>query len=54
MDMNKVVKIVGVGATVIGAVASVASSWATNKQTDDKIAEQVTKAVAEALKKETN
>ena len=50
---GKVIKAIGIGASVIGAVASVAGSWATKKETDDKIAEQVTKAVAEALTKES-
>lgn len=43
---NKTVKIIGVAASVIGAVATLASNWAGEKQTDAKIAEKV----AEALK----
>lgn len=48
-----VIKVVGVAATVIGAAATVAGNWASKKETDAKIAEQVTKAVSEALKKES-
>ena len=49
---TKLIKGIGIAASVIGAVATVAGNWATNKETDNKIAENVTKAVAEALKKE--
>ena len=48
-----VIKVIGVAASVVGAVATVAGNWATNKQADEKIAKEVTKAVAEALKKES-
>lgn len=48
-----VIKIIGVAASIVGAAASVAGNWATAKQTDEKIAEKVTKAVSEALKKES-
>lgn len=46
---SKFIKIIGVGATVIGAAASVIGSLATKKETDNKIAEECAKAVAEAL-----
>lgn len=46
---NKLIKIIGVGATLVGAAASVVGSLATKKETDAKIAEQVAQAVAEAM-----
>ena len=46
---SKFIKIIGVGATLIGAAASVVGSFATKKETDHKIAEECAKAVAEAL-----
>lgn len=49
---SKLIKFIGVGATLIGAAASVVGSLATKKETDNKIAEECAKAVAEALKKE--
>lgn len=45
----KLIKVIGVAASVIGAVASVAGNLATEKMTEVKIAEKV----AEALKKES-
>ena len=48
---SKVIKIIGVVASIGGAVATVAGNWATKKETDDKIAEKVMEAVAEALEK---
>lgn len=48
---SKAIKVIGMVATIGGALASVAGSWASKKETDDKIAEQVTKAVTEALGK---
>ena len=48
---NKLVKVIGMGATIIGAVATVAGSWASKKETDDKISEKVAEAVAEAIGK---
>ena len=50
---NKLVKVIGIGATVIGAVATVASSWASSKKTEDDISKKVAEAVAEAMKKES-
>lgn len=44
-----IIKVIGVAASVIGAVATIAGNWASEKQTDLKIAEKV----AEALKKES-
>ena len=50
---SKVIKVIGVVASIVGAIATVAGNWATKKETDGKITEEVTKAVAEALKKES-
>lgn len=50
---NKVIKIVGVAASVIGAAATLASNWANEKQTDGKIAEKVAEALAKASEKES-
>ena len=50
---GKVIKIIGVAASVIGAAATVAGNWATSKQTDETIAKKVSEAVTEALKKES-
>lgn len=47
----KLIKGIGIAASIIGAVATVAGNWATNKETDAKIGKKVTEAVAEALKK---
>lgn len=51
---SKAIKIIGMVATIGGAVASVAGNWASKKETDGKIAEQVTKAVAEAVGNKEN
>jgi hypothetical protein len=51
---SKTIKIIGVLASIGGAAATLASNWASKKEADEKIAEHVTKAVAEALKKESN
>ena len=42
----KVIKIVGLGASLLGAAASLVASWAGEKQQDAKIAEKVAEAVA--------
>ena len=47
---NKVMKIIGIGATVLGGVATIVSTLITKQQQDVKISEEVAKAVAEALK----
>lgn len=49
-----VIKIIGIGASVVGAVATVAGNWASKKEVDSEISKKVTEAVAEALKKESN
>jgi hypothetical protein len=49
----KAVKIIGIAASVVGAVATLASSWAGEKQTDAKITEKVAEAFAKANGKES-
>lgn len=46
------VKVVGVGASVVGAVATIASNWAGEKQQDAKIAEKVAEAVSKVSNEE--
>lgn len=48
---TKLVKGIGIAASIIGAVATVAGNWATSKETDTKIGEKVAEAVAEAMSK---
>lgn len=48
-----VVKIIGLVASAVGVVATLASNWANEKQTDAKIAEKVAEAVANMTKKES-
>ena len=50
---DKVLKIIGVGATVLGGVATVVSTLITKQQQETKITEEVAKAVAEAMKGES-
>lgn len=50
---TKIVKIIGFVATVVGMAATLASNWANEKQTDAKIAEKVTEAIANATKGES-
>ena len=45
-------KVAGVGATVLGAAASVVASVVGNKQQEQKIAEAAQKAVADLVNKE--
>lgn len=47
------IKIIGVIASAVGVGATLAGNWASGKQQDAKIAEEVAKAVAEASKKES-
>ena len=55
LKMNtKAVKIIGIVATVGGAVANVVASAVSKKEQDAKIAEEVSKAVAEALGNKEN
>jgi hypothetical protein len=43
---NKLVKVIGLAASVVGVVASVATNWANEKKLDDKIAGKVSEALA--------
>lgn len=45
------IKVLGIGATVVGLAASLLSSFVEDKKTDAKIAEKVNKAVMTALEK---
>lgn len=49
----KVIKVIGIAAAVLGAGLSLVGNWASQKQQDAKIAEEVAKAVAEATKVES-
>ena len=51
MDNKKVVKIVGVVATVVGMGATLVSNWVGEKNMDDKITEKVAKALADQATK---
>ena len=48
----KVIKIIGVVASVLGATASVVASWANEKKLDDRIATKVAEAVADNVSKD--
>ena len=49
MKINgKAIKAIGIAASVIGAVATLAGNWAGEKQQDAKIAEKVAEAFAKA------
>lgn len=50
MKAMNAAKIVGMVASVVGAVASVVGAWASDKQLDNKVAEQVSKAIADSTK----
>lgn len=50
---DKVLKIIGVAATVIGGIASIVGTLVSKQQQEDKITEEVAKAVAEAMKGES-
>lgn len=51
MNNAKVVKIVGIAATVIGATATVVSNWVEEQKNNQKIVEEVAKQVEAALNK---
>ena len=53
MDKKKLIKIVGLLATVIGMGASLATDWANAKKLDETVAEKVAKALAEQAGKES-
>lgn len=50
----KLIKAIGMGATVIGAAMSIVASWASDKQTDAIIDEKVNKKIAELVASTTN
>jgi hypothetical protein len=47
---GKTIKIISVAASLVGAVAGLASGWAAEKQQKVQIAEEVAKALAEKAK----
>lgn len=49
MDNTKVIKIVGIAATVIGTAATVVSNWVEEQKNNQKIVEEVAKQVEAAL-----
>ena len=51
MNNAKVVKIVGIAATVIGTAATVVSNWVEEQKNNQKIIEEVSKQVEAALNK---
>lgn len=50
---GKMVKVIGIAATAVGVLATLASNWAGEKQQDAKIAEKVAEAVANIGKGES-
>lgn len=46
MKSNKMIKILGFAATLIGAAATVLSNWVDDKKMDEKIEEKVNEALA--------
>lgn len=52
MKINAI-KIVGIVASIAGAVATLVGNWAGEKQQDAKIAEKVGEALSNASKKES-
>lgn len=50
---GKAIKIIGLVASIGGAVATVAGNWASKKEMDETIAKKVTEAIAETIKKES-
>lgn len=49
---SNLVKIIGIAASTVGVVASIATNWANEKKLDDKIASKVVEAVTNLSKKE--
>lgn len=43
----KTIKIIGIGATILGAVTSLVATWASEKQQEAAIAEKVAEAVGQ-------
>lgn len=50
---TKVIKVLGVVASVAGVAATLVSNWVGEKQTDAKITEKVAEALAQANGKES-
>lgn len=46
---GKVIKVVGIAANVLGIVCGLVTNYVSKQERDDKIAEEVSKAVAEAM-----
>lgn len=51
MNNAKVMRIVGIAATVIGTAATVVSNWVEEQKNNQKIIEEVSKQVEAALNK---
>ena len=49
---RKLIKCIGIAASVVGAVATMVANWVSGKEQDAVIAEKVAEAIAEAAKKE--
>lgn len=50
---GKAIKIIGIAASVVGVLATLAGNWAGEKQQDAKIADKVAKALADQTKGES-
>lgn len=50
---GKAIKIIGIAATALGVLATLAGNWAGEKQQDAKIADKVAKALADQTKGES-
>lgn len=49
---GKVIKVLGLAASVIGVAATLLSDWVNEKKMDEKIEEKVNEAVAEQIEEE--
>ena len=49
---DKLVKIIGIAASVVGVAASIATNWANDKKLDEKIASKVSEAVTDLSNKD--
>lgn len=49
---TKVLKLIGIATSVVGALATVVADWAGTKRQDAVIAEKVAEAIAKAVKKD--
>ena len=48
---NKLIKVIGIGATVLGVVTTLVTNWVNDKNLDHKISTEVAKAIAETSTK---